>query len=386
MSSEDWPQWRGPQRTGVASWVPPRSWPDALVKRWQVSVGEGHSSPAVLGDLVYQFSREGEDEIVRALRLADGETRWRASYPAPYQMNPSATAHGRGPKSSPLVVDGKVFVLGIDGMLSCYDAEDGGLVWQHDFKNLYPATSPLYGHATSPLLAQGKLITHIGGPGQGSICALEPETGLMIWHHDGDGPGYASPIVVRLERTRQIVTQTDAHIVGIALSEGSSLWKIPFKTPYDQNIQTPILHGNRLIFSGLGQRTISVSVAGNETRERWKKSVTFYMSTPVLVGDRLIGFSDKKSGHFVALEAGNGKTIWEGPPRQGDNAAIVAAGDWVLALTDSAELFVLRADADRFDPVRRYSVADSPTWAHPVPTVKGILVKDKTTLALWGFA
>ena len=101
-----------------------------------------------------------------------------------------------------------------------------------------------------------------------------------------------------------------------------------------------------------------MSVAGNETRERWKKSVTFYMSTPVLVGDRLIGFSDKKSGHFVALEAGNGKTIWEGPPRQGDNAAIVAAGDWVLALTDSAELFVLRADADRFDP---YAGILSPT-------------------------
>jgi len=375
-AADDWPQWRGPERTGIVSWAGPRVWPEKLTKLWSVEVGEGHSSPTVAGEHVYQFSRQRDREFLRALALADGTVIWEVSVEAPYRMNPAATSHGKGPKSTPLVVDGKVFTLGIQGILSCHDAASGELVWRRD-----SASSPLYGHATSPLIADGKLIVHLGGPGRGALTALAPETGRPLWRYGGDGPGYSSPLVVELGDTRQIVTQTDAHIVSVSLESGELLWSLPFTTPYDQNIVTPILYGDTLIFSGLDQRTFAVS--GTPPKEIWSTNRTFYMSTPVLINDRLIGFSDKRSGHFIALDPKTGETLGTGPPRQGDNAALVVAGEWLLTLTDGAELSALGTDASDFEPVRTYTVAESPTWAHPVPTSRGILIKDRTRLTIW---
>ncbi len=110
------------------------------------------------------------------------------------------------------------------------------------------------------------------------------------------------------------------------------------------------------------------------------------MSTPVLVGERMVGFSNQKKGQVVALDPKTGQRLWESEGRLGDNGAVVLWGGFLLVLTNGGELLVLDAAADRFSAVRRYTVADSPTWAHPVPTSAGILVKDESTLALWKVA
>jgi outer membrane protein assembly factor BamB len=101
------------------------------------------------------------------------------------------------------------------------------------------------------MIASGKLLVHLGGPGRGALMALDPETGKPVWTFDGDGPGYSSPIVATFKDVEQVVTQTDAHIVSVDLDSGKLLWRIPFTTPYDQNIVTPVAHGERLLFSGL---------------------------------------------------------------------------------------------------------------------------------------
>jgi hypothetical protein len=64
---------------------------------WKASVGLGHASPVVVGQAVYVFAREGNDEVASAFDLASGRRLWRQSYPAPYTMNPAATSHGPGP-------------------------------------------------------------------------------------------------------------------------------------------------------------------------------------------------------------------------------------------------------------------------------------------------
>jgi hypothetical protein len=109
------------------------------------------------------------------------------------------------------------------------------------------------------------------------------------------------------------------------------------------------------------------------------------MSTPVLEGGRLYGLSNRKRGQFFALDAASGKTAWLSEGRQGDNAAIVAGAGVLFALTTESELIVLPQKADAFAPARRYRVADTPTWAHPVVTSDGVLVKDREHLAYLRF-
>ena len=152
-SAQDWPQWRGPARTGAAvGFTPPAAWPDRPKQIWKVQAGIGHASPIVAAGRVFLFSRTGEQEAVSARDLATGKEIWRAAYDAPYQMNPAATTHGKGPKSTPAHDRGRLFTFGIGGILSAWQAQDGRLLWRRDFKKEFPTTSPDFGVAMSPIV------------------------------------------------------------------------------------------------------------------------------------------------------------------------------------------------------------------------------------------
>jgi outer membrane protein assembly factor BamB len=298
-------------------------------------------------------------------------------------MNPAARSHGMGPKSTPVVADGRIFTFGINGALSSFDAATGELIWQKK-----TAVSPLYGTAMSPLVEDGVLIAHVGGPGRGALTAYAADTGDIQWRWSGDGPGYASPIIVEISGTRQIVTQSEEHIVGIDLASGQLLWSIPFETAYVQNIVTPVIHDGNLIFSGLDKGIFAVKVTKNssdwKTEKVWENNdLSMYMSSPVMMDDSLFGLSHRRRGQFFCLDARNGKAHWVSEGRQGENASLILAGKALTLLTTNAELIIAEAHEKSFNIIRRYRVAESPTWAHHVIAGNGVLVKDKSTLALW---
>ena len=389
--AQDWPQWRGPQRDGVVSaGVAPASWPAALTKKWQVTVGEGHASPVVSGRRVIVHARRADREVVSSVDLATGKTVWEDAYDAPYTMNRAATGHGKGPKSTPVIAAGRVYALGITEILSCYDLASGRLLWRKDFSAEFPKTSPDFGTAMSPLVDNGRLIVHVGTSGQGALVALDAVTGDLKWRWTGDGPAYASPIAVDLAGTRQIVTQSQTRIVSVAADTGALLWSLPFTTPYVQNVVTPLVVNDLLVFSGLDNGVMAVRpvrlAATWAVEQVWKTdAVGMYMNSPVLKGHLIFGFSHKTRGQFFCLDAASGKTLWLGDGRQGENAAMLLAGEFVVSLTNDASLVVSKASAAGLQPVRTYKAADSPTWAHPVLVGGGVLVKDATMLTLWGW-
>jgi outer membrane protein assembly factor BamB len=217
--------------------------------------------------------------------------------------------------------------------------------------------------------------------------ALSAETGDLKWSWTGDGPGYASPIVFNIGGSNQIVTQTQKSIAGFSAASGELFWQIPFETEYVQNIVTPVVYGQTLILSGLDKGTFAIKLVKRgqkwETEQVWKNpDVSMYMNSPVLRGDYLYGLSHKRKGQFFCLDARTGRSVWTTDGREGDNAAIVGAGPFLLLLTDGAELTVARTDPKQFEVVKKYSVADSPTWAHPVVIGKRVLIKDLSSLAL----
>ncbi|MFQ5790286.1 MAG: PQQ-binding-like beta-propeller repeat protein [Acidobacteriota bacterium] len=387
----EWPQWRGPQRDGVVrAFGEPQAWPEELKLVWKRAVGSGYSSPVVSGQRVYLFTRQEEREVVSCLDLKNGETWWRQDYPAPYRLNPAARAHGKGPKSTPVLYRGKLFTFGIGGILSCFHARSGELRWRQEFDHRFPDTTPLYGVGMSAAAEDGVLIAHVGGHDHGALTAFSADTGKVLWSWDGDGPAYASPIIAELAGVRQVVTQTQENLVGIRFSTGELLWSIPFTTPYTQNIVTPVVHGEKLIFSGLDKGILAIRLVRRgsalATEEVWKnRRLSLYMSSPVLVGDWLFGLSHLRKGQFFCLDARTGATRWVSRGRQAENAAVIRLGEVLLLLTNDADLIVLPTTADAFRPVARYAVADSPTWAHPVVVNGGVLIKGDSFLALWSF-
>ena len=382
----DWNQWRGPHRDGIAdNFKAPAKWSaDSLVKQWSVAVGEGHSSPVIAGDRVFIFAREGDDEIMRCLALADGKVLWQEKYAAPYDMNPAAHAHGKGPKSTPAVVDGRVFALGINGQFSAWDAKTGAVLWRRDFKNDFRVTAPSFGAATSPIVDGTHVIIHVGGDDQGALTAFDVATGKVAWKWDGDGPAYASPVIATIGGVRQLITQSQKNCIGVSPADGKLLWKTPFVTPYDQNSVSPVVAGDLVVFGGVQKPTFAVKVTATGASPAWDaREITIYMSTPVLNGTTLYGMSNKQRGMLFAMNATTGEVLWKNEGRVGENASLTDLGSVLLVVADTGDLSVHEKAGTELKEVMKTKIATSPVWASPAITSDSILIKDKTTLTLY---
>ena len=382
----DWPQWRGPGRDGSVLAALPARWPEALKKRWETPVGAGHASPVISGNRVVVIAREGDQEIVRALDVASGKEIWRAAYPAPYTINSAAWAHGAGPKSTPAIGGGRVFTLGIGGILSAFDFASGKLLWRIPA----PAVLPQYGTATSPLVDGTSVIVHVGGHDNGALTSFDAATGKPRWQWKGDGPGYGSPIVATFGGVRQVIAQTQKFLVGLDASTGALLWHLPFANDFDQNAFTPLVFQDLLINGGIDQPLAAIrpKLAGGKWAAEtvWTNPETpMFMSSPVLIAGTIYGLTMRSKGQFVAIDAAGGRTLWHTQGREGESASMLGSRSWLLASTTDGILVVARANPQKYEEVRRYQIAQSAVWAHPAITGSAIIVKDADKVICWTF-
>ena len=384
VAGQDWPQWRGAKRDGeVTSFREPASWPKTLTERWKVEVGTGYATPVLVRDRIYMFTRQGEEEVMAALEAGSGKVVWRSGYPAGFKMNPATARHGPGPKSTPTFAGNRLFTLGMTGMVSAFDAQSGKRIWQKPA----PAAQPLYHTATSPVVDGNLVIVHLGGHNEGALTAFDVATGDVRWTWNGDGPAYGSPIVVDLAGTRQVVTFTQTNFVGVSRETGQLLWKRPYTTAATTTSQTPLLFRDTIIESGRGNGITAFRVRKGEewtTENVWHTDdVSVHMSDVVATNGVLFGLSHLNSGQYFTLDLETGKVLWTSDPRQADHAAIARAGNTIFSLEQDGELVVIRFSRTAFEPIARYEVAKSETWAQPVISGNRLFVKDVSTLTLW---
>jgi outer membrane protein assembly factor BamB len=379
-------QWRGPARDGVvAGFTAPRTWPDTLVQKWKVEIGTGYATPLVVGNRVYQFSRVGENESMTAIDADSGKVVWQTGYPVQFAMNPATKQHGPGPKSTPVFFGGRLYSIGMTGTVTAWDVSSGKQLWQKpgdDGPEMQYTT-----HAFSPLVEGDRVIFHVGGHDKGALTAFDLNTGNVRWSWTGDGPGYASPIVADLGGTRQIVTPTQTKIVGVDASTGALLWERPLVHQFVSNSITPIVNGQMVIVAGTGPLlAFAVAKRGAQwtTEPLWENTdLPLRFTTPVASGDVLFGLSARNSGQYFGIDAKTGKTLWTSDGRQAAHASVARAGDLFLSLESDGELVVARNSQTGFEPIRRYTVASSETWAQPAISGNRVFVKDVTSLTLW---
>jgi outer membrane protein assembly factor BamB len=384
--AQDWPQWRGPNRDGAAPFTEPKVWPEKLSTKWKVTIGEGYASPLYAGGRILEFARQGDDEVAMAIDPNNGKVIWRQSYPAPYEPVSAAARHGKGPKSTPLIYDGKLYTFGISGILSAFDAATGKVEWRKDYSKDFKGTWPMFGTSMSPVAADGVVVVLIGTNDDGAVAAYDTKSGAQKWIWKGDGPAYGSPVIVEMGGVKQVVTLTQKYAVGLSFASGDLLWKIDFPGRSGMNIPTPLPFGKRLILAG-DPGTMLLQVNKQDTSWTTEKAwtiteLTMRFSSPVQKGNLIFGFSNRTSGIFFCVDADTGKTLWTSPPRQGDNAVVMISGDLLFLLKDNAELIVARASGNGFEPLHHYEIADSSTYANPLMLPRGIVIKDNTALSL----
>jgi outer membrane protein assembly factor BamB len=381
---DDWPQWRGPHRDArVAGFTPPATWPKALTQKWRVTVGDGVATPALVGDRLYVFSRQGGDEVIRCLDAATGNEVWQDKYPAPAPTGPSSRFPG--PRSSPAVANGKVVTLGAHGTLSCLDASTGKKLWRHDdFKGL-----PRFFPSSSPMVVGGLCIAQLGGDSSGAIVAYDLASGEQKWKWTGDGTAYASPVLLTVDGLEAVVAECAKNVVAVNAADGKLLWETPFavRGRGGYNAATPDVEGQTVIYSGSGRGTRAVKVeksdAGLTAKELWNNSENaVQFNTPVVARGLVFGISDRDN--LFCIDARTGKTAWTTPLRgRRGYGSVVDAGAVLFALTPGSDLIVFRPDAKEFKEVARYKVTDNAVYAYPVIAGNRIFVKDGSAVTLW---
>jgi outer membrane protein assembly factor BamB len=184
------------------------------------------------------------------------------------------------------------------------------------------------------------------------------------------------------------VTVSQKNVNGLAADTGALLWQRPLKSDYDNNSIAPIVYGDAVVVSAQGKGIAllrPVQRAGKWGADvAWEtKEAGLFMSNAVVVGDALYGLSHLSAGQFFALDLKTGKILWKTRGREAENTAIVKAQNVLFLLNDDAELIVARPSVTAFEPVQRYTVAKSATWAQPTVSGNRIFVKDVTSLTLW---
>ena len=354
---EDWPQYRGANRDArVTDFKPPQTWPKSLTQKWKVSVGEGVATPALVGDKLYVFSRQGGNEVIQCLNASDGQQVWQDKYEAQGATGPAA--QHSGPRASPAVADGKVVTVGVRGMVSCMDAASGAKIWRKDEFQSWP----MFFVASSPMIVDGLVIAELGGQNNGAIVAYTLADGNQKWKWTGDSPAYASPALMTIDGTKLIIAETQRKLVAINLADGKQVWEMPFSTRY--NASSPVVDGNVVYISGAagggmgggmrgpggggggggggrpggggggpggpggaggpggggggggaaagGTRAIQLEKQGDAyvSKELWnnKNTISAQFSTPILKDGMLYGLSG--SNELFCMNAKDGQTVW----------------------------------------------------------------------------
>lgn len=393
--AQDWPQWRGPRRDGTAAaFRTPKRWPEKLTLKWRVPVGHGAASPVTAGNRIYLLANDGKRETISALSLSDGKQLWQDGYPVtnyvPQQIERELS---KGPKATPVYHRGGLYTVGVTGTISAYDAETGRLRWRREPKGGMKEAYPVFGMAISPLVAGDLLVAPVGGSTHSKLTAFDVATGAVRWEwgaanlHPELGLGYSSPVLAEIGGARQILFWSGRDLIGLAPESGRVLWQFPFRSQWDP-VVTPVVHGGTVILSGNPMGTVAVRVREQSgawrAEQAWEQKELFsYMTTPVVAGNLLFGMSAKNKGQYFCLDAADGRKLWATEGREGENASILSAGNSLLILTNDAKLIVARNTPAGFESVRRYEVASSPTWSHPVLFGNQILIKDEANLSLW---
>jgi outer membrane protein assembly factor BamB len=422
VRADDWPQWLGPKRDGI--WREtgileqfPASGPKV---RWRTPIGAGYAGPAVADGRVYVTDRQlaagvknpvnafGRSPVpgterVLCLEEATGKIIWQSEYDCRYQVSYPA-----GPRTTPVVHDGRVYTLGTMGDLLCLDTQTGKVLWSKNFPKEYEAKTPLWGFSSHPLLDGNKLICLTGGP-ESMVAAFDAQTGRELWHalateDPTHGPGYCPPMIFEIGGKRQLIIWHPNAVSSLDPETGAVYWSQPFRLQSGLAIPTPRLAGDLLLVSSFynGSMMLKLDTTMPRAQLLWKgksnseaanrtDGLHSIMCTPFVKDGYIYGVCSY--GQLRCLNAKTGERVWQTlratgtaqkPVERWANAFLVAQADRFFLFNEKGDLIIARLTPQGYDELSRAHILE-PTnrmpgrpviWSHPAFANKSMYVRN----------
>jgi hypothetical protein len=244
-----WRQWGGPNRdfTCEAKDLAER-WPaDGPRQLWKRPLGDGYSTILFEDGVLYTMYRTGDDEFTVALRARDGSTLWEHKNPSPFTK--TIAEFGPGPHATPLLAEDRLYSVGSNGVLHCFDKASGNVRWKHDLIREFDGELRARGYSCSPIAYKHMLILPLGsekgGPG---ALAFDQKTGGVIWRALQFRATYATPLLIRFHDEDQLVLFMASELVGVNPASGEVLWTVEHRNQVSVNASTPVWDGKDVLF------------------------------------------------------------------------------------------------------------------------------------------
>lgn len=385
-SANDWPQWRGPERTGISQETGLlQEWPAGGPQlRWKASdIGTGYSSPAVARGRVYLQTTRDSDELALALDEKTGTVVWKTPI--------GKVGKNRGPqypgtRSTPTVDGARMYCLASDGELVCLDTAQGDVKWQRHLRNDFGGEFGDWAYSESVLIDGDTLVCTPGGS-SAAIAALNKNTGETLWKSsvpNGGTAEYASVMIVDKTPTKQYVTFLRKGLVGVDAKTGKFLWMYSKSIDPGANILTPIVAGDRVFSAGSrsGGGLVQLKTAGEGV-----SAEQIYFARPVAPS---IGGAVLLEGNLYGT---SGQTMFCANFDTGDiKWTDRAVGPASLCYADkrlyvrghgTGDVALVEATPEGYREKGRFTQPDrskTPAWPHPVIANGGLYLRDQGTL------
>jgi outer membrane protein assembly factor BamB len=404
--ASDWPQWRGPNRDsvwtekGILETFPP----NGLVRKWRAVVGFGYSSPSVSKGMVYisdlVVEKPTVHERVLCFNARSGERIWLSQHDtsAPeWFYNPEQM---RGPGSTPIIHNGRVYAISMFFMLECIDTRSGRVVWKHDLQaeyNLPPSSLD-----ASPLIDGDLLIAPIGGRPAAGVVAFDLRDGHEAWKALSEAATWSSPIIISAGGTRQLIVWMRQSITSLNPTNGAIYWSEPTVSggsPGFSAVSTPVMQGDRVLVSGLmlqlDKTHPSAKVLWPDTPSGTRRILSD-TSTPLLKDDFI--YSPRSGGLFVCLDAATGREVWQTNAvtalRPGASVHFTRNGSSVFMFTDQGDLVRAQLSPEGYKEVSRTHLIEPTSllfsnkfaWSAPAYANRDIFVRNDRELLCYSLA
>jgi len=386
MIAPEWPQWRGPERSGVSSETGlAKSWPaSGPPSVWSISgLGEGYGSLAIRGDRIYVQGVQGRESSVFCLGRNDGKTIWATALAGRMEQD-----RGSGPRGTPTLDGEGVYALAENGELACLRTQDGAKIWRRNILQDFKGQNPNWLLSESPLIDGNHLIVMPGGPGA-AIVALDKSSGKTAWtsRELSDRAGYSSCIVADVQGVRTIMALTAQAGVGVRASDGKLMWRYERVANRTANIATPVFHDNKVFYTSaygtgcalLGLTAQNGSVKADEIY--FSREMQNHHGGVIFSNGFLYGYSN---AILTCLEFNTGRVAWK--DRSLGKGCLMEADGNLYLLSENNVAGLADAAPDGYREKGRFSIPDQgwPSWAHPVVCGGQLYLRNQGWLACYG--
>lgn len=355
----DWPNFRGARHDGISDEKGLKtSWTGPIPMTWERSLGASFSSMACVGDRIYTCGVRAKKQMIYCLDAESGKVIWEKPFAGEY-----ANSYGDGPRATPTVSDGRVYILGGHGRLVCLTADAGSELWSKQF---HSENEPTWGYSGS-VLVEGDLAIATGGGKDGSMAAFNRVTGEPVWTCGNDPAGYATPYPFSFKGRRFVAALTGSSVIVADIKTGRQMLHIPWVTDWNVNAASPIFHdGHLLITSGYrtGSGLFKLSLDGDKLAAVtvWKNKVLMNKFQSCVLHEGKLYSSDQKS--LKCVDFMTGEAAWE--QKRVKHGTVTLADGFLYLLTEEGELQIGKASPDGFQPTTTASLLTGRCWTVPV--------------------